>query len=383
MSAILNRRDEDSVEIDVIDSIYDEPNAKKPSGIAMGIYTYENPGALDSGPYYLISPGETLDVQGRKIADPQSAKQEGTEMPESYAMCIKPGPLFRIVNSGEWVDARYIEGGHHLTRYKVDRSGNRFLRDSPTTSEKAVPIYASAIRRSLLESHSEINTSNPIGIISDVAAFAGKAEEVVSYHYFNVNLYPCAVEPNVEIKDDSIPRALREYMKPEALHEVLEDAGGLAARRWMVEQFRKRLNTPSFSSKYCPGSLKALWAEAIEQILASYNVTKGFLEMHLSAADRALAMQEKNAVGKAMYDTRDFYAMWLLKRKGIDSVMTEIVNRDPQINIQMPEMPAAPDQSALVAAMAATMKEAVAEGIKAGLEAAKPKEAPQPIKVKG
>src|SRR5262245_32982226 len=383
MSAILNKRDEDTVDADVLDSIYDEPNAKKPSGIAQGIYTYENPGSLDSGPYYLLSPGEPLDVQGRRVADPESPKQEGSELPESYAQVIKPGGLFRIVNSGEWVDGRYIEGGHYLTRYKVDRSGNRFLREGPTSSEKAVPIYASAIRRSLLEAHGETNQSNPIGVISDVGAFAGKPEEVVSYHHFNWNLYPVVIEPGCEIKDESIPRNLREYMKAEALREVLEDQGGLAARRWMVEQFRKRLNTPSFSGKYCPGSLKALWREAVEQILQAYNVTKSFLDMQLSIADRSLAMQEKNAVGKAMYDHRDFYAMWLLKRKGIDSALTEIVNRDPQINIQMPEMPTA-DNSALIAAMQAAVSTGIAEGMKAVAESQKPKEVPkpEPIKVK-
>lgn len=282
----------------------------------------------DNGLYFVISPGDAI-----------HRVHERDGLPHIY-----PGQVMTVKSGGQWLPDEHKPT--HVIAEAKDRS-------NPPRRVSLAPIYAGDIMASLCD---DDNGYKSLGVIS-IAAFAKKDEDYLNLDLFNSLLMP---EP-VYFTEDEVPPHLvnRWRQRPAELLDLIAQHGGLGLRERFAMTAREKIIAGDFPLS---PELRTDYIAALNQILAAYGVFRSFATGYIGESDSLIRERQNGSDdGKKTYDNRDARYQWLLKRRGIDSYLTDLANpQRPVVNVAAPDMSGLADAFREMGSVVSALKNEVA-----------------------
>lgn len=266
-----------------------------------GSYKISQESAEDHGAYYLYTPGEPIHRVDMRDSVPH----------------LYPGVVTSCTSWGHWLPASTVDIGSNIITNNL--AGEKQI---------LVPKYAGTIKAEILASYGRLGT-----ICID--AFTRATPETLKLDWFNRHLMPVPIFYG----DDDVPQELagwyKDYEAGNEREKLVSQYGGLLARRVLAEAFLQQLINGEFADEI-GGQLRAIYVTAVRQILSTFDTFRVFGEGLLMSSDQAVKDRENS--GKSLYDGRDVRLQWLLKKKGVDAPLVDIMNQQqPIIQVMQPE----------------------------------------------
>jgi hypothetical protein len=272
----------------------------------------------DHGPFYLFSPGQTIHRVDARDSVPH----------------IYPCRVATVTSWGHWRDDE--ESAPNAVQTRRVRGPQNTMR-----AQKLNPLFAGATVRDIKVTYGEC------GVISLQSLARLKAEDVRP-DVLNGLLYPSSCE--WEFTRDGYVA----HVDPRIAEEA-QKQGGLAVRLRWVKEARQIVRGSEFANRY-GAELQALYSAALAEIEPSFSAFRSYALRELAEAEDLIRRHRGNGVGKAAYDTRDLYFLWLTGREEVDILRGSAT---PDITVNVPPQPGV-DIAAIVAAVTAAMQEQAA-----------------------
>lgn len=166
--------------------------------------------------------------------------------------------------------------------------------------------------------------------------------------FFNSLVRPFVVEPG--------EATLR--LAPEIVRDI-EEIGGLAVRKRLVEDAAKRIEGSEFLSTK-GASLQLLYLAAIQEISNSFNIARQYGMNELTAADNEIQRSMNGSSdAKENYSRRDRYIQWLLARKPVNEALATLAARQQNaqpVVVQVPPQAPGITRDDIIAIVQAVMQ---------------------------
>ncbi len=289
--------------------------------------------AHDHGPYYVYSPGL-----------PVHRVQERDGLPHCY-----PNQVMQIETWGHWLNEQ-------LTADRTTMVAN----DTDGRPAYLNQIWASSIRDEVIHGLNGygLHGRNCVCAV-EIAPFAKLSADEVKLELFNRFIQP---EP-VWYAIDEVPVLYDRSGKPTydrradfrtlatETADKAKELGALMVRRDFVIRFGETLDAGNVP---VDSSLRNLYRDAVTGILASIEEFRRWGHAFLNNSDKDLrASQNGGTSGKAEYDPLDARVQWLLARPGVDTLLADALNRQPNVTVQT----APTDVAGIVAAVMTAMEQ--------------------------